>query len=50
MSATYNIFKRLIEAGRITDMATKLDAMLGFEQLTLEEYNALMLQLQEQIV
>lgn len=46
MSAQANLCQRLINAGRTSGMADKLDQLMMFDRITQEEYDNLMQQLQ----
>ncbi len=48
MSTQAKLCQRLIDAGRISGMAEKLDQLMMYDRISVEEYNALMAQLNNQ--
>ena len=48
MSTQARLCQRLIDAGRISGMAEKLDQLMMYDRISVEEYNALMAQLNNQ--
>ena len=46
MSALFNQLQRLIKAGRTAGIAEKMSMMLGYDMLTINEYDTLMKELQ----
>ena len=48
MSTQAKLCQRLIDAGRIRGMAEKLDQLMMYDRISVEEYNALMAQLNNQ--
>lgn len=48
MSTQAKLCQRLIDAGRISGMAEKLDQLMMYDRISVEEYNALMVQLNNQ--
>ena len=48
MSTQAKLCQRLIDVGRTIGMAEKLDQLMMYDRISVEEYNALMVQLNNQ--